>query len=85
MRRMEEIAEAYWAVGTALRHPKAKALSVEIALKLLNQGDRLLPTGEEQKLSSEMHTLKYDIIEGNTKWREKHAVRGSALILPMRR
>lgn len=85
MKRMEAIITAYWEVGTALRHPTAPAVSTERALKLLNQSDRLLPNAAEVNLSANMHTLRYDIIEGNTEWREKHVVQGSALILPIRR
>ncbi len=84
-KRLEEVITAYWVVGTALRHPDAEPLSTSGAIKLLNQGDRLRLDGSEAKLSEEMHTLKYDIIEGNTEWREKRVVHGSASILPMRR
>lgn len=80
MKRLEEIACAYWEVGTALRHPNAPALSTEKALKVLNQMDRLRPDGSEQKLAERMHTLKYDIIEGNTQWRASHKVQNSKLI-----
>jgi len=85
MKRLEEIVTAYWAVGTALRHPDAKEMSTSQAIKLLNQGDRLNLVAEEAVLSGMMHTMKYDIIEGNTEWREKVEARGSALILPIRR
>ena len=85
--RLESIALAYWEVGTALRHPDAPACTTSHALRTLNESDRLRPT--ESRLSEEMHTLRYDIIEGNQEWRtpdgNKQKVQGSALILPMRR
>ena len=80
MKRIEEIVSAYWAVGTALRHPDAPGMSCGDALSLLNQADRIRPGAEEQKLSEDMHELTYDIIEGNTEWREKRRVQNSRLI-----
>ncbi len=85
MKRLEEIINAYWAVGTALRHPTAEGMTTSNALGLLNQSDRLNPVADELKLGDEMHTLRYDIIEGNTEWREKRVVQGLASILHMRR
>jgi hypothetical protein len=81
-RRLEEITEAYWAVGTALRHPDAPGLSCEHALALLNKGDKLRP--EEWRLRELMHTARFDIIEGNTEWREKQQAIGSISTLPTR-
>lgn len=85
MKRLEEITTAYWAVGTALRHPTAEGMTTSDALSLLNQSDRLNPVAEELKLGDEMHILKFDIIEGHTEWREKRVVQGLASILHMRR
>ena len=80
MKRLEEIISAYWEVGTALRHPNAPPLSAEKALKQLKVMDRLLMNAEEHPLATNMHTLKYDIIEGNTQWRAPRKVQGSRLI-----
>ena len=83
MNRLERIAKCYWAVGTALRHPDAPAVSTEKALKALNTSDQLRPQdAKEMRLSAEMHTLRYDIIEGNTEWRsnESRKVINSTLI-----
>ena len=80
MKRLEEIIRCYWEVGTALRHPDAPPVSTEKALKVLNQMDRLRPYASEQRLGERMHTLKYDIIEGNTQWRASHKVQNSKLI-----
>lgn len=86
-KRLEEVITAYWEIGTALRHPSAKAVSTERALKLLNQSDRLNAVAGEHKLGANMHTLKYDIIEGNTEWRkhERQEVTRLASILHMKR
>ena len=78
MRRYERIAQSYWQVGHAVRHPAAPPISTETALKVLNASDRLRP--DEHKLRDQMHILRYDIIEGNDKWREKRVVHGSRLI-----
>lgn len=81
-RRLEEITEAYWNVSSALNAPNAPALACGEALKQLSERDRLRP--EEWRLSELMHTACFDIIEGNTEWREKQRATGSASILPMR-
>ena len=83
MKRLEEIAAAYWRVGTAVRHPKGADMTAGDALHTLNASDRLRP--EEWRLAENMHTLRFDLIEGNDKWREKQEARGSASILPIRR
>lgn len=69
MKRLEKIISAYWEVGTALRHPDAPSLSTERAFQLLRESDFLRPT--EWKLSANMHIIRFDIIEGNTEWRQK--------------
>lgn len=78
MKRLEEIAAAYWQVGTALRHPAAPAITVEEALTALRIRDKCRP--EEWRLAANMHEITFDIIEGNTKWREKRKVQDSRLI-----
>ncbi len=79
-RSLEEITKAYWSVGLALRHPDAPGLSCEQAFMLLNQGDRLRPS--DWRLMELMHIVRFDIIEGNTEWREKILTAGSTSILP---
>lgn len=79
-RRIEQATMDYWDVGHALRHPGAPPITTEKALKKLNSSDRLLPIAEENKLSSLMHTIRYDIIEGNSSWREQARVVNSKLI-----
>ena len=81
-RRLELITENYWMVSHSLNHPSSDALSCEKALHTINSSDRLRP--DEWRLNELMHTLRYDIIEGNTEWRGNQRVVGSALILPMR-
>ncbi len=81
-RNLERITSDYWEVGVALNHPDSDPLSAESALKTLNSSDTLRPT--DWRLSELMHTLRYDIIEGNTGWREKQRAIGSASILPMK-
>lgn len=78
MNRFEKAVHDYWAVGIAVRHPDAPAMSTEKALRSLNSMDRLRPT--EYKLSGFMHTLKFDIIEGHQEWREKPKAQSSRLI-----
>ena len=68
VKRFETIVGAYWRVGVALRHPTAPGLTVQDALSTLNEDIALRP--HEHRLRGEMHTLRYDIIEGNNKWRE---------------
>lgn len=67
-RNLRAITLAYWRVGRVLRSPNAEeSFTNQEAFKLLNQQDYLRPT--DWRLTGLMHTIKYDIIEGNTKWR----------------
>lgn len=67
-RNLERITSDYWEVGVALNHPDSAALTAEDALGALRSSDMLRPT--DWRLMELMHTLRYDIIEGNTGWRE---------------
>ncbi len=69
MRRLEHITIDYWDVSYALRHPDAGDMKVGDALTQINSSDRLRP--EEWRLIDLMHVLRFDLIEGNTKWREQ--------------
>jgi len=77
--RVERITRAYWDVSHARNHPDGKGLTVQDALGQLNASDRLRP--EEWRLKELTHTLRFDIIEGNDKWREKQQGTGSVLTL----
>lgn len=79
--RLEQITTDYWRVSSALRSPRgAKGLTTEDALGTLNSSDRLRP--EEWRLMDLMHIIRFDIIEGNTKWREQRRVVNSVSTLP---
>lgn len=81
MRRLEQITIDYWEVSNALRHDKPhKELSVGDALTQINSSDRLRP--EEWRLADLIHVLRFDLIEGNTKWREQPQVANSTSTLP---
>ncbi len=80
--RLTLITMDYWRVSRAVRDPKAPALECGDALNMLNSSDRLRP--EEWRLMDLMHVIRYDIIEGNTKWREQLRVVNSVSILPTR-
>ncbi len=83
MNRLEQITADYWNVSITLRHPDAPgALTTADALGALNSSDRLRP--EEWRLQDLMHVIRYDIIEGNTKWREQLRVVNSVSTLPTR-
>ena len=79
-RRLEQITEDYWKVSGAVRSPTAPDMSTEDALDLLNSDVRLRP--EEWRLRDLMHVIRFDIIEGNTKWREQRRVVNSVSTLP---
>lgn len=79
-RRLEQIVEDYWSVSTALRAPDAPDMTTETALHTLNSSDHLRL--EEWRLMDLMHVIRFDIIEGNTKWREQRRVVNSVSILP---
>lgn len=83
-RNLERITSDFWEVSVALNHPDSEALTAESALKALNSSDTLRPT--DWHLAALMHDLRYDIIEGNTGWRqsEKQRAVGSASILPIK-
>ena len=80
--RLEQTTMDYWMVSSAVRAPDAPGLSCTDALSMLNSSDRLRP--EEWRLTELMHVIRYDIIEGNTKWREQLRVANSVSILPTR-
>ncbi len=67
-RNLRQITEDYWGVSQALRSPDAPPMTTECALKTLNSSDTLRP--EDWRLKDLMHVIRYDIIEGDTKWRE---------------
>lgn len=85
MKRLEEVISAYWEVGTALRHPEAPPLSASDALDLLRERDRLVPVAEEARLLENMHTLTFDIIEGNTEWRSHETQAVNSQLIPFTR
>ena len=78
--RLEQITTDYWNVSYALRHPDAPPLAVGDALTTLNSSDRLRP--EEWRLTDLMHVIRFDLIEGNTKWREQRQEVNSPSIPP---
>ena len=81
MSRLEQITSDYWLVSRILRDPDAPDdITTEQAIKTLNSSDRLRP--EEWRLADLMHVLRYDIIEGNTQWREQRQVANSVSTLP---
>ena len=84
MKRFEQIAADYWDASYSLRDPESEAITCQEAFDLISSADRLRP--EEHRLRDLMHVIRYDIIEGNTKWRdnEKQRVVGSVSILPTR-
>ena len=81
--RLQDITSNYWGVSNSLRSPDGAQLTHEQAFKKLLLADKLRP--EEWRLAELMHTLRFDLIEGNTEWRDDEAETGSALILPMKR
>ncbi len=81
-RNLEHITQDYWRVSHGLKSPNAPVLTVEKALGALNSSDMLRPT--DWRLNELMHTIRFDIIEGNSEWREEQRVAGSLLTLPTR-
>ena len=82
MKRYEQIASDYWDASYSLREPDSPAITCQKALELIGSSDCLRP--EEHRLRDLMHVIRFDIIEGNTEWREKQQAVGSVLILPTR-
>ncbi len=81
MNRLEQITSDYWLVSRIVRDPDAPDdITTEKALNALRSADRLRP--EEWRLRELMHVITYDIIEGNTKWREQRQVANSVSTLP---
>jgi hypothetical protein len=81
MNRLEQITADYWEVSRFLRDPDAPGdITAEKAFKTLSSSDRLRPT--EWRLRELVHVITYDIIEGNTEWREQRRVINSVSILP---
>lgn len=85
MNRLEQSTYDYWLVSREVRAPDEgveDGITTEFALKILNSADCLRP--EHWRLKEHMHVLRYDIIEGNTKWRTRKRIVGSISTLPMR-
>ena len=66
--RKHEATEDYFIVSSAVRNPNGPSMTTGDALDITAQGDELAP--DHWRLKEHMHTLKYDIIEGHTNWRE---------------
>lgn len=79
-RPLEEITQAYWRVRMAVHHPDYPDMTTEEAFALLRTSDLLRPT--DWRLSAAMHEISFDIVEGNTEWREQRKAAGSISILP---
>jgi len=79
---LREITLAYWEVASSYRIPTAPALTVKQALDKINSRQLLRP--EDWRLHQLMHTIQYDIIEGDSTWREEKQMAGSISILPIR-
>ena len=85
MNRLEQAAHDYWLVSREVRSPDEgveNGITTEFALKILSSAERL--RSEHWRLKEHMHVLRYDIIEGNTKWRNRKREVGSISTLPMR-
>ncbi len=78
-RDLEGITKAFWEVRLAVYHPEASKMSTEQALKRLGLSDKLRP--EDWRLSALMHEVRFDIIEGNSGWREQQQEVGSVSTL----
>lgn len=81
-RDLRKITAAYWRVRSAVHHPDAPSLTTGEALQLLSSSDMLRPT--DWRLTHLMHEVRYDIVEGNTRWRERRQVAGSISTLRMK-
>lgn len=79
---LERVTKDYWEVSHALNHPNGASMGCGDALRQLRSAETLRP--EEWRLRELTHTIRYDIIEGNRKWREEQRVVGSASILRMK-
>jgi len=78
--KLEDITQAYWRVASSYRIPTAPAQTVRQALETIHAADFLRPT--DWRLAELMHTIKYDIIQGDNSWRsEEKRMVGSISIL----
>ena len=83
-RDLEQITLAYWKVRMAVHHPTYREdMTNEEAFELLRMQDYLRPT--DCRLKHSMHEISYDIVEGNTEWREQRRMAGSVSTLPTRK
>lgn len=92
MSMVEGAIKSYWRTSYVTRHPNplCYAPTVEDALFTLNAVEMSIfestLDGHNRKLSREVHILKYDLIEGNTKWRhELENERTSFKLIPFTR
>jgi len=80
-RDLRSITRDYWDVSHILRCPHSTCtVTTEQAFRRLSSADRLRPG--DWRLSELMHTIRFDIIEGHTEWREKQQEPGLVLTLP---
>ncbi len=77
--RRQAVTENYFIVSSAVSHPNAPSMTTGDALDMAAEGDELAP--EDWRLKEHMHTLKFDIIEGHSEWRDK--MQGTATIYHM--
>ena len=68
---LEKVTQGYWNISLCLNAPTYMhpfTITTEQALKICNQADKLAITW--WRLRALLHDLKYDIIEGDTSWRQ---------------
>ena len=86
MNRLEQIVNHYWRVSYELRSPRGakchEVITTEDAISSVNEMDKLRP--EDWRLREHMHVLMYDLIEGNSEWRDKRKETSSVSTLPMK-
>lgn len=83
--RLGKMTLHYWEVSKSTRAPVKDTdikMPYDLAFKKLFEAMNTRP--EEWRLSDHVHVLRFDLVEGNTKWREREQGTSSIYTLPMK-
>ena len=87
MKKIEGFTSGYWEISHALRGVapetvpiSSQVITMEKALRYLGKAEQHLDP--ERILAQVIHELKFDLIEGNTQWREEETEKISSKLIP---
>ena len=73
----------YWEVSYAVNHPEGIKLTMETCMNIL--GGVSVYVYEDRKVAKLAHNLKFDLIEGDSKWRNPSKKNLNSKLIPFTR